>query len=78
MAIREFATEKDPTDAQVGDLSVLYMFEGAARASVAAWAAAAAQADDPELRKRLVDMVAPALQLQAEAIALIRKLGGNI
>lgn len=66
------------TDAHVSDLNLLYTFEGAARASAAAWASAAAQADDPQLRRRLADMVAPSLRVQEEARALIRKLGGNI
>jgi len=78
VVIQDPATQKGPADVQVSDLSLLYVFEGVATASVSAWAVAAGQADDPELRKRLLDMVAPSLQVQAKARTLIRKLGGNI
>lgn len=62
---------------RISDLDLLYTFEGAARASVAAWAAAAAQVEDPKLRQRLADMVAPSLAVQGKARDLIRRLGGQ-
>lgn len=59
------------------ELDYLYNFEAAAKASVAACAATAAQAYDPAFRTACIQQCKMSLGLQQKARELIVKLGGT-
>ncbi|MBX6377429.1 MAG: hypothetical protein IRY95_02675 [Clostridia bacterium] len=70
--------ERETATGGLTDHDLLYTLEASARASVTAYAAAAAMAYDPDLRDKFRDLTGVALNAHGRIRNLLQRLGGTV